>query len=153
MAKTNIQISAGALPAADILTNEQITTLLPHLDNLISWAKQVQDYALKKALEGVKFEGYKVVAGKSNRKFKDEDAVAELLLGEGYDENIIYEKKLATLSKIETLVGKKKFPTLMGDLVVKPLGRPCMVLETDPREEYTPEASAADDFKDVVEDY
>lgn len=152
MAKLKVDIDAQALPSADILTNEQITELLPHLDSLVSWAKQVQDYALKKALSGEKFEGYKVVAGKSNRKFVDDDAVAALLISKGFNEEIIYERKLASLTKIEGLVGKKKFPETMGNLVIKPLGKPCMVLETDPREEYTPEKSAADDFREV-EDY
>lgn len=151
-----MDLSANELPAADVLTNEQITVLLPHLDGIISWAKQVQDYALKKALEGENFEGFKVVEGRSNRKFKDDEKVAELLLGEGFDENVIYEKKLATLSKIETLVGKKKFPLLLGDLVEKAPGKPALVPESDKRPKYTPEITAAADFSDDfknAEDY
>lgn len=156
MAKSNIQISTGTLPAVDVLTNEQITGILPHLDGIISWAKQVQDYALKKALEGEEFEGFKVVEGRSNRKFTDDEKVADILLGEGFDENIIYEKKLATLTKIETLVGKKKFPDLLGELVEKAPGKPALVPESDKRPKYTPEITAVADFRDDIknsEDY
>jgi len=140
-------INTQSLPNAEVLTNEQIEELLPHLDGIIGWAKQIQDYALKQALEGVKFKGYKVVAGKSNRKFTDEEAVADTLLGEGYDEDQVYVKKLETMTKLEALVGKKKFTSLLGNLIVKPLGKPTLVVETDSRPAYDAAAAAVEDFK------
>ena len=38
-------INTQSLPNAEVLTNEQIEELLPHLDGIIGWAKQIQDYA------------------------------------------------------------------------------------------------------------
>lgn len=140
------ELSTKNLPSADMLSIDEIVGLLPHLDLIISWAKEVQDYALKKALEGKKLEGYKVVEGRSNRRWKNEETVEEFLLGEGFDEDVIYEKKLARLTKMETILGKKKFSEVLGHLVEKPLGKPTLVAEDDPRPHYSPEDSAAEDF-------
>lgn len=145
------QIGAGViadnLPSADLLTKEQIEALLPKLDGIIGWAKQVQEYALEQALKGTRFEGYKVVAGRANRKFIDTDQVVDRLLGEGYDEAMIYERSLKTLTQIEALVGKKNFPVILGDLVDTPPGKPALVPADDKRPELSPDAAAAADFK------
>lgn len=142
------QIKIDNLTNPDLLSHEEIEQLLPTLDGLIGWAKQVQEYALNQALRGEKFEGFKVVAGRSIRKFEDEDKVADTLIGEGYDESMIYERKLATITKLETLVGKKRFTALLGSLIIKPVGKPTLVPESDDRPEYETASTAADDFRD-----
>ena len=45
----------------------------------------------QKALSGTKYDGYKVVEGKSNRRYTDEAAVAFAVKDAGFDP---YEKKL-----------------------------------------------------------
>lgn len=142
------KIQTNKLTSPDLMSHEEIAELLPSLEELISWAKQVQEYALNQALLGEKFEGFKVVAGRSIRKFQDEDTVADTLLGEGYEESMIYERKLCTITKLEALLGKKKFGSILGNLVVKPLGKPALVSDDDERPEYEIETSASDDFKD-----
>lgn len=142
------QINAERLKSPDLLSHEEIEQLLPHLDEYIQWAKQVQEYALGQALQGEKYAGFKVVAGRSNRTLSDEDKVVDTLLGEGYDESMIFERKLATLTKLESLLGKKKFASLLGNLVIKPVGKPALVSEDDERPEYELPSSAADDFAD-----
>lgn len=132
----------------ELLSKEQIEALLPELDNLIVWAKAVQDHALKQALEGVNYNGFKLVEGRSNRKFSDTEAVADILIGEGYDESEIYERKLHTLTKIEALVGKYKLPELLGSLLEKPQGRPTLVPADDKRKAYRPSDGAIADFSD-----
>lgn len=142
------KLNTQNLQSPDLMTKEQIEALLPELDNIISWAKQVQEYALEQALAGVKFKGFKVVEGRSIRTFKDTDAVVDRLTTEGYDADLLYERKLKTLTQIEALVGKKNFEPLLGDLVEKPQGKPTLVPESDKRPELTPNASAKADFED-----
>lgn len=142
------QLNTKQLQSPDLMTNEQIAALLPELDNIISWAKQVQAYALEQALAGEKFAGFKVVAGRSVRSFKDTDAVVDRLTTEGYDADLLFERKLKTLIQIEALLGKKNFEPLLGDLVDKPQGKPALVDESDKRPELTPNTSAAADFED-----
>lgn len=140
--------NTSALKSPDLLTAEEIEKLLPELDNLVTWAKQVQEYALEQALKGVKYQGFKVVEGRSNRAFVDTEKVIDRLVGEGYEEDLFYERKFKTLTQVETILGKKKFEPLLGDLVEKPQGKPALVAATDKRKEFTPTESAAADFEE-----
>lgn len=49
---------------------------------------------------------------------------------------MLYERKLQSLSKLEALVGKKNFMSIVGQYVDKPKGAPVLVPDTDPRESY-----------------
>ena len=71
---------------------------------------------------------FKVVEGRSVRKYTDEDKVAETVTSIGKDP---YEKKLLGITAMTTLLGKKKFNELLGDLVYKPEGKPTLVPESD----------------------
>ena len=64
-----------AMPAT--LNKNEIAGILPKLDQLISWANDLKEYALQQALSGTKYDGFKVVAGRSVRKYTDENAAAE----------------------------------------------------------------------------
>ena len=88
------------------LTEEEIGEVLAQMDALTSWVKDVSEYALQKALEGEHFEGWKLVEGRSNRKYADADKVVEKLTKEGYDEAMLYSKKLLTITEMEKLIGK-----------------------------------------------
>lgn len=84
---------------------------------MISWGNDIKEYALQQAQSGVHFDGWKIVEGRSNRKFTDEAAVAFKVKDAGYDP---YEKKLLGITAMSTLLGKKKFEELLGELVYKP---------------------------------
>lgn len=88
----------------------------------------------------MKYPGFKLVEGRSNRKYTDETAVAEAVSRAGYEP---YEKKLLGITAMQKQLGKKKFDELLGGLVVKPEGKPFLVPETDKRPELS---SAAEDF-------
>ncbi len=76
--------------------------------------------------------GFKPVAGRSNRKYADEAAVAKIVSGIGIDP---YDKKLAGISEMTRRLGKKRFEELLGGLLIKPEGKPVLVPETDNRPE------------------
>lgn len=116
----------------ELLTDEEIADVLCRVDELISWAKSVQEYAEEQALRGHEFPGFKVVEGRSYRRFTDEDAVAERVLAEGKDPWA--PQKILSLTDIEKLLGKKKFARLLSDLVVRPAGKPALVPASDPRD-------------------
>ena len=91
---------------------------------------------------GTRYEGFKIVEGRSNRKYTDEEEVAKAVLDAGYDP---YEKKLLGITAMSTLLGKKQFEEILGGLVYKPPGKPALVPESDKRPEMN---SAAEDFND-----
>ena len=109
---------------------------------MISWGNDIKDYALQQAQSGVHFEGWKIVEGRSNRKYTDENAVVDAVKDAGFDP---YEKKLLGITSMSTLLGKKKFEELLGGLIYKPPGKPTLVPESDKRPAMN---TAKDDFKE-----
>src|SRR5699024_3931570 len=83
---------------APTLDTDEIAAMLPRIDSLVSWAEDVKEYALKQALAGVRYPGYKLVEGRSNRRYSDEVAVAKVVSNAGYDP---YEKKLLTITAMQ----------------------------------------------------
>ena len=128
------------MPAA--LEDDEIASILTKVDELVSWASDLKEYALQKALSGTKFTGFKVVEGRSNRKYTDEDAVARTVEAAGFDP---YEKKLLGITAMSQALGKKKFDELLGGLVYKPPGKPALVPESDKRPAMS---TAIEDFKE-----
>ena len=128
----------------DLLTADEIGEVLRQAEELSKWAGDVQSYALEQALAGEHFDGWKVVEGRSVRKYADDLQVAEKLKAAGWDEALLYERKLYGITAMEKIVGKKKLTEVLGDLIIKPAGKPVLVPESDKRE---PINSAQEDFK------
>lgn len=130
-----------------ILTDDDIEGILMKLDDLSSWADDIKSYALEAALNhGKRWSGFKLVEGRSNRRFKDEVAVGEAAKAAGYRD--IFRQSLITLTEMEKLMGKPKFSEILGDLIEKPPGKPALVPETDKRPEIN--TSAKHDFKEEI---
>lgn len=141
-AEYNLELAKYDFEVPDTLDDLEIAAILPRVDQLISWGNDVKEYALKQAQSGTHYEGFKIVEGRSNRKFTDEVAVADAVTAAGYDP---YEKKLLGISAMSSLLGKKQFETLLGGLIFKPPGKPALVPESDKRPAMN---TAADDFKE-----
>jgi len=147
-AEANLELAKMEFKKPELLTDEEIGEVLKQADELKAWVSDVFDYALVQARDhGKKFKGWKLVEGRSVRKYADEEAVAKTLLGAGYKEEQIYEKKLWGITAMEKLLGKTKFGELLKGLVVKPAGKPTLVPETDKRPELNSTAAAVADFK------
>lgn len=142
-AEYNMELAAYDFELPAKLEESEIAAILPKIDSLVSWANDVKDYALQQALSGVTYDGFKVVEGKSNRKYTDEAAVASVVANHGYDP---YEKKLLGITAMTSLLGKKKFEELLGGLVAKPPGKPALVPESDKRPALN---TAKDDFDEI----
>ena len=114
----------------DVLDDTDISDILERTDELISWASDVKEYALRQALSGKEWDGWKLVEGRSNRKYTDEDAVAGAVRKAGFDP---YEKKLLGITAMTNMLGRKRFSDILGDFVYKPAGKPVLVPLTDKR--------------------
>lgn len=147
-AEANLELAKMDFRKPELLTDEEIGEVLKRADELKAWVSDVFEYALVQARDhGKKFPGWKLVEGRSVRQYADENAVAETLLGAGYKEEQIYEKKLWGITAMEKLLGKTKFGELLKGLVVKPAGKPTLVPESDKRPELNSTAAAVADFK------
>ena len=136
-----------ALVKPELLTDEQIGQVLARGDAVAKWIGDVQGYALDQAEKhGKTWPGHKLVEGRSNRKYADQDQVSQRLLQAGINEALIYERSLLGITAMEKALGKKKFTELLNDLVVKPSGKPTLVQDADKRPALSSVASAASDF-------
>lgn len=136
----NLELAKYDFEVPATLDHDEIAAILTKADELVSWVSDVKEYALKEALNGTKFEGFKLVAGRSNRKYTDEAAAADLVIAAGKDP---FEKKLLGITAMTALLGKKAFEDILGGLTFKPPGKPVLVTADDKRPEFN---SAYEDF-------
>ena len=138
----------GALIPPEVLSLEEIAALLPHLDELRRWATDVQDYALAQAEQGRTVPGYKLVAGRSNRAWAgNETDTLDALLDIGLAMADITTSKLVGIPAIEkALGGAKRAAPLLEPLITKPVGKPALVPDADPRPALSSASSARSDF-------
>jgi len=120
----------------NILTDTEIAEILKHADEIKKWCNSVVEYATDQAVNhGASFPGYKLVEGRSNRKITDESATVDRLNEAGFGASQIM--KLKGLTDLEEVVGKKNLQDLIGDLIIKPQGKPTLAPETDKRQPYS----------------
>lgn len=146
-AEENLALARMEFKPPALLTPEEIGEVLRKAEDLQKWASDVAAYALDQALEGRHFDGWKVVEGRSVRQYADTLKVAEALKAAGYDEAMLYERKLYGITAMEKFVGKKKLTETLGELIIKPAGKPVLVPESDKREAIN---SAAADFEKEI---
>lgn len=142
-AEDNLALARMEFADPSTLDAQDIAEILPKIDQLTSWANDVKAYAFEEATAGRIIPGYKLVEGRSTRKFTDESKVAQAVLDIGLDP---YEKKLLTITAMSKLLGKKQFNDLLGGLIFKPSGKPQLVPLDDSRQEMN---LATNDFNEV----
>lgn len=138
-------LSVVALPEPQALRMEALVELLNKKEAIMSYLKDLEQLALEKVRDhGEQIPGYKLVAGRTVRKYGDPEAVASALLKAGYASSAIYKKpELLGIGDMEKLITKPVFKELLGDLVIKPEGAPTLVPVSDRRPEITNDAALA----------
>ena len=142
-AEYNLQLAKYDFAMPDKLTDTEIETILATADQLTAWVADVKEYALRQALSGKQWHGYKVVAGKSNRKYTNPAAVAEAV--QSYGKNPYKEPELLGVTAMEQLLGRTQFEALLGSLTEKPQGKPTLVPCSDKRPAWS---NAQEDFNE-----
>lgn len=147
-AEAKMKLAAFEFALPPLLTDEDIAEILSSIGDLTSWANEIMAYATEAAVNhGKEWPGFKVVTGRSNRKYKDEKQVAEAAIKAGYED--IYRQSLITLTEMEKLMSKTKFNEILGGLIIKPPGKPSLVPINDKRTEINT-SSAKNDFMEVI---
>lgn len=130
-----------------LLTDEEVSEVIARADELSKWAADVYAYAQDQAItHGKHWPGYKVVEGRSARRYTSEEDVARAATAAGYTD--IYKKSLLGITEMERLMGKEQFQTVLGKLVYKPQGKLTLVPDSDRREAVSFD-TAQDDFQEV----
>ena len=143
-AEYNLMLAQYDFAPPDMLEDTEIEAILEKVEALTAWAADIKEYALSQALAGKQWTGYKVVEGKSNRKYTDENAVAAAVKAIG--KNPYSEPEILGITAMTKLLGgKKKFDELLSKYVCKPQGKPTLVPASDKRKAWNP---AQEDFKE-----
>jgi hypothetical protein len=130
-----------------LLSLEEVGSILYIAEQLKAWAKDVEEFAQEQALKGNKIPQWKLVEGRNNRTLSDKDAVMDALKAANIDpDKYLKPQDLFGIGELEKRIGKKEFGALLGDLIVKPPGKPVLVPETDKRPELN---SLENDFANI----
>lgn len=131
-AEEKLKLAQTEFKMPPLLTDAEIEEILSVLPDLTKWANEITAYATDAAVNhGKEWSGFKVVEGRSVRKYRDEEKVAEAAQEAGYTD--IYRKSLITLTEMQKLMGRQKFEEILGNLIYKPPGKPTLVPATDKR--------------------
>lgn len=148
-AENMLALSKFEFKDAPLLTDAEVTEVLKIADELKKWAEDVYTYAQDKAIkENKEWTGYKLVRGRSNRKYSDENAVIKVAEENGYID--IFKKTIIGITDMEKLMGKDNFNKILGNLIIKPQGKLTLVPITDKREAVKRD-TADDDFETIEE--
>ena len=129
-AAANLELARYEFEAPALLDDDEIADVLGKVDALTSWANDVKEYALQQAISGKEWSGWKLVEGRSNRKYISEAVVAATVERAGFDP---YEKKILGVTAMQKLLGKSRFEELLAPYIEKPQGKPTLVPDSDKR--------------------
>ncbi len=129
-AEANLALARYDFEAPALLDDEEIADILGKVDALTAWASDVKEYALQQAISGKEWTGWKLVEGRSNRKYTNDAVVAAAVESIGFDP---YERKVLGITAMQKMLGKSRFEELLAPYIEKPQGKPTLVPESDKR--------------------
>ena len=129
-AESNLTLAQYDFKFPPLLEDSEIEYILSRADELVAWASDIKEYALQQAISGKEWAGWKLVEGRSNRKYSNEEAVIQVVTDAGFDP---YEKKLLGITAMQKRLGKSRFDELLTAYIEKPQGKPTLVPESDKR--------------------
>ena len=141
-AEANLELARYEFKLPPLLTDEDIEDILAKVDELVAWASDIKEYALRQAISGKEWTGWKLVEGRSNRKYVNDSVVADVVEHAGFDP---YERKVLGITAMQKMLGKSRFDELLSPYIEKPQGKPTLVPESDKRPAMS---TAAADFNE-----
>ena len=146
-AEEKMKLAQSEFKMPPLLTDAEISEILAIIPDLTKWANEITTYATDAAVNhGKEWDGFKVVEGRSVRKYRDEEKVAETAKEHGYTD--IYRQSLITLTEMQKLMGKTKFEEILGGLIYKAPGKPTLVPNSDKRPAINV-SNAKNDFNEI----
>ena len=129
----NSELAKQDFKTPALLSEEEVSEVLIKAQNLRTWANDVEDYALTRAVEqSIIPPGFKLSTTITHRKISDQALAAVVLIEKGMDEAVIWEQpKLKSIAALEKLGPKGQLTAWLGDLVIRPDGAPKLVKEKE----------------------
>jgi hypothetical protein len=141
-------VTSGKYQKPPLLSDIEVGEILKQAEELKTWVKDLEEYALAALLQGKEIPGWKAVEGRSNRTYTEADTVLQTLVNAAYERAILMTSpELLGITAMEKLLGKKEFTERLSSYIIKPPGKPTLAPVTDNRPPYS---SAAADFADIA---
>ncbi len=125
------------MPDPKALTREQRIRIIKATPAIKKFLEAVEDQEVHELMNNAPRVGFKLVEGKTNRTWSDEDAVEKLLKNHLDADAIRPPGKLVSPAGAEELLKdltvSTKFQNKLNGLIVKPQGKPSLVPEEDKR--------------------
>ena len=118
------------LPMVDTLTDEKLSNIMSNKKLIESWLKAIEEHIGDTLRQGGSFTGYKLVNGRSSRRWSDTESAEQTLTALLADE--AFEKKLLTVAKAEKMLGAKRKGEI-EDLIIKQPGKATLAPAHDKR--------------------
>ncbi|RUP39783.1 MAG: DUF2800 domain-containing protein [Acinetobacter sp.] len=149
-AEYNLELAKHEFANPALLNDNEVSDILKRAKMFTDWLGTVEDYALAEAVNnGKHWPEFKLVEGRSIRKYLDEITVAAKVVESGYSDEQIYKKSLLGIGDMEKLIGKKVFADVLGPFIIKPPGKPTLVHESDKRPAINSSEAAKVEFAGV----
>ena len=147
----NLSLAQLAFKDINTLSDKDISNILSKKDLFVNWLNAIDEMALKEAKDnGKKWPGFKLVEGRSNRKYTNEAAIIKALKKHKYEEGVyMTQPQLVGITTLEKNLGKNEMNELIGSYIHKPPGAPTLVPDTDRRSELDKLDQAKNAFKDI----
>lgn len=136
-AEQNLKIFDDS-PDPLLISVDEAGAILNRAGDIQAWLSDLENLVTNSLMSGESVMGWKLVEGRSVRKFADEQKVVEAMKAAGFDEAMLYERKLLTLTQMEKDFGKKAVAETLSDLIIKPQGKPTLAKASDRRAEFKP---------------
>lgn len=136
LAEENLEIMKHEFSDPKELSDSEILDIYKKSSKISDWLNSIAEHIFNEALNGKKWDGYKLVEGRSNRVFSDPEKVEQKLIELKFNPEDYIISKLAGIGQIEKLVGKNKIDSILGDLIIKPPGKPTLAPDYDKRPEF-----------------
>ena len=135
------------IPSPEEMTPEQLADVYTKLPLLTDWIKHVQAVVASRLEKGKPVPGYKRVAGKNKRSWRDEEAAKQFLLdntpNEVMEEDMYSKPTFLSPAQAEKLIPRTSWKDLSEFVELTP-GKPAIVPESHKKEALT---SSMDEFK------
>jgi len=149
LAAKNLEAAKEAFKEPAFLSPDEVADIVKREKAFTDWISAVSDYALEQAVNhGVEWPGMKLVEGRSVRKYADDEQAASALIKAGLNPTKIYNLKLKGITEMTKLLGKTDFEKVLGEHLIKPVGKPVLVDETDKRPAFSSVDRAQEAFKE-----
>ena len=107
-AEVNMALARYDFQTPALLDDKEIADILGKVDALTAWAADVKEYALQQAISGKDWTGWKLVEGRSNRKYTNDAVVAAIVEDAGFDP---YERKVLGIRKMKSVFTRRIYHT------------------------------------------